>query len=455
MNKNQKIMKQELSTIKKTMEDQTQQMIALSTKKIEDSIKSFTTDIATNAFSKATSNIAQTFKKQFCVQYIVSIDSCRMNFFEKVLEILYKLDPRAFNKNRYLSMTGFTKNELGLLKNRKYTIKVPKMDGFITVDTYNAPFMGSTLFDSTLSEAARITLTFWGKEAQKIKQVFLNTLSKDDDTNDGISSQTSKIKIRELYKDKDGDIDFSYFNESLSKDEAFIFTDDDNKAKLFNYLDNFVYALDFFKELGIAHKTGILLYGEPGTGKTSMAKAICAKYGLSMYLISYSNFCKEAINFIKDDKKLDNKPAVVLLDDIDLIFNTREKNKTSEEKMKMQELLEILDGATTINNVIFIATTNDYKTLDAAVVRDGRFDLKIPMNNISYEKALQMCQSMKLPKEDAEKLLEKETFPINPAYLQNQVIQYIFANLETLNINTNKQGIRNETEEPEFIISYN
>lgn len=168
-----------------------------------------------------------------------------------------------------------------------------------------------------------------------------------------------------------------------------------------------------------------------------MAKAICAKYGLTMYLVNYTNLCKEAINYIKEIDESE-KPKVILLDDIDLIFNTREKNQSKEDKLKAQELLEILDGATTINNVIFIATTNDYKTLDTATVRDGRFDLKIPMDNISYEKALQMCQCMNLPLKDAEMLLKKETFPINPAYLQNQIVQYIFENLETLNLNINK-----------------
>lgn len=434
-NKEKTLEQKLLPAVQNALVEQKQRIVNITTSKMHELALRTTSDVITTTISDIASYSVLVFKKSFFCEYFCNWGSINNQRWQNILKTIYLLNPKAFSKHQYTSENTRCKDKLFLLKRQKYTIKIPNMSCFLRINTYE--------YLNWENEKARIhiendystslTLTFFGKEAQKTAKIFFNTVEYLENHND---NNSKLIKIIELYKDKQGEINTYYSDENISKPESLIFTDDENKKKLFNYLDKFIYAYSLFKELNIAHKTGILLYGEPGTGKTSMAKAICAKYGLTMYLVNYNNLCKEAISYIKENNE-DEKPKVILLDDIDLIFNTREKNQSKEDKLKSQELLEILDGATTINNVIFIATTNDYKTLDVATIRDGRFDLKIPMDNIPYEKALQMCQCMKLPLKDAETLLEKETFPINPAYLQNQIVQYIFENLETLNLNIN------------------
>lgn len=437
-NKEKKSEQKLLPTVQKALIEQKQRIVDISTSKIHEFTIGTTSDVITNTISDVASYSVLAFKNFFCCEYFCNWNEMGGYRWKSLLKTIYLLNPKAFSRHQYINPNNRNKNIFLLLKRQKYTIKIPNMNCFLRISTYEYQSwdIGKVRIRIEKDYSVNMTLTFFGKEAQKAAKIFFNTVEHLENCNED-ENNTKSIKIIELYRNEKGEIDDYYSDENVSKPESLIFTNDKNKEKIFNYLDKFIYAYNFFKELGIAHKTGILLYGEPGTGKTSMAKAICAKYGLTMYLVNYANLCKEAINYIKEIDESE-KPKVILLDDIDLIFNTREKNPSKEDKLKAQELLEILDGATTINNVIFIATTNDYKTLDTATVRDGRFDLKIPMDNISYEKALQMCQCMNLPLKDAEMLLKKETFPINPAYLQNQIVQYIFENLETLNLNINK-----------------
>src|SRR5690606_10076274 len=132
-------------------------------------------------------------------------------------------------------------------------------------------------------------------------------------------------------------------------------------------------------------KTGILLYGEPGTGKTSIAKAIASQLNavllsLDMNLISDTN-----IETIMRDGML-YKKLVVLLEDIDCIMGHREDGTmTEKEKAALNKTLQLLDGVNSYSNTVFVATTNHIEQLDEALTRDGRFDIKMEIPPLNKE----------------------------------------------------------------------
>ena len=103
-------------------------------------------------------------------------------------------------------------------------------------------------------------------------------------------------------------------------------------------------------------------------------------------------------------------------------------------------------------NVVFIATTNDLDSLDEAIIRDGRFDLKICMDNIDEPTAKEMCKGLYLTDEQTTELLKDEAYPINPAYLQNKIIQYIFSHIENMDFSERSERTReaNEVSEDDF-----
>ena len=76
-------------------------------------------------------------------------------------------------------------------------------------------------------------------------------------------------------------------------------------------------------------------------------------------------------------KKLED--SVVVLEDIDVLVSKRDNSVTSADKENFQALLQLLDGINSCKKTIFLATTNYIDRLDPALIRDGRFDIKIEM----------------------------------------------------------------------------
>lgn len=208
-----------------------------------------------------------------------------------------------------------------------------------------------------------------------------------------------------------------------------ILVEEKTKNYIINYISKWKNATSLFSTLGITYKLGILLYGPPGTGKTSMAKAIAAHFDYPLYIVDMSSFCPDMATAISEHSMRSNR--IILFEDIDYIFGKREQDRTPEEKANGQAILQLLDGASSASNVIFIATTNAKDSLDPALVRDGRFDLKAYMGDLDKEYAVKMCNSMTITDEDKQnELLSNLEFPVNPAHLQNLIVQYIFNHLD-------------------------
>lgn len=188
------------------------------------------------------------------------------------------------------------------------------------------------------------------------------------------------------------------------------------KNEIFSYLDAWLNSETYFTSCGINHKIGILLYGEPGTGKTTFAKVLATKYDLTLVKFTLNDLSK-LISKNEFWKKLED--SVVVLEDIDVLVSKRDNSVTSADKENFQALLQLLDGINSCKKTIFLATTNYIDKLDPALIRDGRFDIKIEMKNFDHDEAVKMCNKFEV---NSEVILRDEQFPINPAYLQNKII---------------------------------
>ena len=149
-----------------------------------------------------------------------------------------------------------------------------------------------------------------------------------------------------------------------------------------------------FKEMGFLFKRGILLWGPPGSGKTSTVQTVAANIvksgGVAMYMDNPS-FATDALQHFREVEP--ERPLVVMAEDIDSIV----------DKYGDHELLALLDGELNIENVLFIATTNYPEQLDARIVnRPSRFDIVklIPMPS---QAAREVFLKAKLPERFAGK----------------------------------------------------
>lgn len=206
-----------------------------------------------------------------------------------------------------------------------------------------------------------------------------------------------------------------------------LFFNNNIKEEIMNHIDNWQKSANVFKERGLIHKTGILVYGKAGTGKSTLAKAIASELDYSLVSIDTSTF--DNINLIELTNAInnDNIKVVIFIDEIDAIFKSRDdEDATDKQKTRVTKLLSFLDGVNSPNNCIFVATTNYYNKLDSALTRKGRFDKIIELTDINKDTAFKMCKSFGLSDDSCKNIIEKyNTDLINPAELQDNIITII------------------------------
>jgi transitional endoplasmic reticulum ATPase len=151
---------------------------------------------------------------------------------------------------------------------------------------------------------------------------------------------------------------------------------------------------DRFKKIGLNSPKGILLYGAPGCSKTSLVRCLASSLSDSAAFFStdgasiYSSYFGEAEANIRSifNRARANSPCVLFLDEIDAIVSNRESDGSSEVQNRvLSTLLNELDGiqSTNENHVLVVAATNFPEKLDSALLRPGRFDHLIHVNNLA------------------------------------------------------------------------
>jgi len=147
-----------------------------------------------------------------------------------------------------------------------------------------------------------------------------------------------------------------------------------------------------FKHLGIAPHKGILLYGPPGCGKTLIAKAIANE--IQAHFVSIRGpelFTKwfgesEANLRAVFAEARQFAPSVIFFDEIDAIAQTRSgEESVRHESIFVNQLLTLMDGMETYENVCVIASTNRPELLDEAIMRPGRFDYTLEIKRPSLD----------------------------------------------------------------------
>jgi len=159
---------------------------------------------------------------------------------------------------------------------------------------------------------------------------------------------------------------------------------DSEKQELMEVVE-FLKNKDKFKALGARVPRGVLLSGEPGTGKTLLARAVAGEANVPFFATSGSDFSGIIVGLgvakIKEifDLAKRNAPCILFIDEIDAIGQSRSKHSfnDNDREQTLNQLLIEMDGFANDTGIIVIAATNRPDMLDAALLRPGRFDRQI------------------------------------------------------------------------------
>ena len=187
-----------------------------------------------------------------------------------------------------------------------------------------------------------------------------------------------------------------------------------------------------FTDMGARIPKGVLLVGQPGTGKTLLAKAVAGEAGVPFFIISGSDIVEMIVGVgasrVRDlfEQAKRNSPCIIFIDEIDAVGRQRGAGLGGghdEREQTLNQLLVEMDGFSANEGVIVLAATNRPDILDKALLRPGRFDRQIVVGAPDVkarEQILEVHSRKKRLSEDVDlKTIAKNTSGFSGADLEN------------------------------------
>lgn len=343
--------------------------------------------------------------------------------FDEAHTALRKVCRKKYDANRLITRSS---SVCILSPGTSYFIKMRRCSGIYVECTRN-----------TIENYMELSLLFYGPDRYKIREKFVRKV-------EDLLQPRDKIRMIQLNgygKQSEVLVPPQSINNVILKPET--------KSTIISGLLTWKKSVEWYKNNSLVHKIGILLYGDPGCGKSTIIRSIATIFDNATIIMPNINDIGESVRDIIEVRKNIDGVLIVVLEDFDMLFYNRadesleiDMNSGSNGKKNNQNAtFQLLDGLYSTEDTIYIATTNHIDRLDPAMIRHGRFDIQEKIEGFDENLTMKFLYHFGYDKKFFDEYIKGNfEYPIQPAKLQAFIMEHRSREMLQANMNRIKKN---------------
>ncbi len=343
--------------------------------------------------------------------------------FDEAHTALRKVCRKKYDANRLITRSS---SVCILSPGTSYFIKMRRCSGIYVECTRN-----------TIENYMELSLLFYGPDRYKIREKFVRKV-------EDLLQPRDKIRMIQLNgygKQSEVLVPPQSINNVILKPET--------KSTIISGLLTWKKSVEWYKNNSLVHKIGILLYGDPGCGKSTIIRSIATIFDNATIIMPNINDIGESVRDIIEVRKNIDGVLIVVLEDFDMLFYNRadesleiDMNSGSNGKKNNQNAtFQLLDGLYSTEDTIYIATTNHIDRLDPAMIRYGRFDIQEKIEGFDENLTMKFLYHFGYDKKFFDEYIKGNfEYPIQPAKLQAFIMEHRSREMLQANMNRIKKN---------------
>lgn len=343
--------------------------------------------------------------------------------FDEAHTALRKVCRKKYDANRLITRSS---SVCILSPGTSYFIKMRRCSGIYVECTRN-----------TIENYMELSLLFYGPDRYKIREKFVRKV-------EDLLQPRDKIRMIQLNgygKQSEVLVPPQSINNVILKPET--------KSTIISGLLTWKKSVEWYKNNSLVHKIGILLYGDPGCGKSTIIRSIATIFDNATIIMPNINDIGKSVRDIIEVRKNIDGVLIVVLEDFDMLFYNRadesleiDMNSGSNGKKNNQNAtFQLLDGLYSTEDTIYIATTNHIDRLDPAMIRHGRFDIQEKIEGFDENLTMKFLYHFGYDKKFFDEYIKGNfEYPIQPAKLQAFIMEHRSREMLQANMNRIKKN---------------